>query len=134
MSTAISAGGEPNVAEELFHEALKICNAHPELDPRKHPEVLDEFAKCKSTPEGIMLALDKRMEALNDLRSGRWAILRQKLKPAVEVTLLLTKVVGDAAQVIVHIYPLLPFALTYNLTSYRAFLVALSCSRPSVFC
>ena len=103
----------------------------PELDPTKNHELLDEFSQCVSADD-IMLALEKQIIAFNDFRNDRWAKLREKLKPVVEVALLVTKVVGDYAQSIVCFTPHSTLRV-YNFASHRASLATKACSRPSVF-
>ena len=110
MNIAIPSSSNPNIAEELFREALNML---PELDPTKNC-LLDEFAQCMSA-DHIMLVLEKRITMLKNFRNDRWAKLREKLKPVVEVALLVTKVIGNSAQSIVRFYPLLSWGVYITL-------------------
>jgi hypothetical protein len=103
MDTTVSCSGDPNTAQELFQDALKMYNARPELDPTKY---CAEFAQCASVDD-IMLALKKRLARLKNFRDDWWAKVREKLKPVVEVILRLTNVVGESAQSIVPVQRLL---------------------------
>lgn len=53
-----------------------------------------------------MLALEKRITILEDFRADRWAKIRAKLKPFVEVIFRLTDVVGESAESIVPVVSL----------------------------
>ncbi|KAJ7820393.1 hypothetical protein B0H14DRAFT_3472347 [Mycena olivaceomarginata] len=68
MDPSLSASSKPDVAKELFREALKMYNARPELDPTKYSA---EFAQCSSADD-IMLALRKRVTGLKKFRDDRW--------------------------------------------------------------
>lgn len=103
MDTAVSTGGNPDVADQLFREAKNMYNTLPEFHPTKNRELLDEFSQCVSTND-IMLALEKRITALKDFRNDRWLTIREKLKPVVDVALLVIKIVGSCEQSIVRLH------------------------------
>ena len=80
-----------------------------------------------------MFALEQQITMLKDFRADRWAKIRAKLKPVVEVILRLTDVVGESAESIVPICLFSPLRI-YNSASHRVFLGEKARSPLSVSC